>query len=37
MPYSRDAGIFWKKVFPQNPHKDFDLVLTHRKELKNFT
>jgi transposase len=32
-----EAGISWKKVFPQNPRKDLDQVLARRKALKNFT
>lgn len=31
-----EAGISWKKVFPQNPRKDLQQVLTRRAELKNF-
>jgi putative transposase len=31
------AGISWKKVFPQNPRKNLEHVLTRRKELKKFT
>jgi len=32
-----EAGISWKKVFPQNPRKDLEQVLIRRKALKNFT